>query len=68
MASNVKDAVGSVGRILLPRLNSIDGELKAINTKIDSNEKALGARFEATDAKIHSMKSELRTEMALNKN
>ena len=55
-------------RILLPRLNSIDGELKAINTKIDSNEKAQGARFEAMDAKIDSIKSELRTEMASNKN
>jgi hypothetical protein len=36
MATKVKEAVGSVERILLPRLNSIDGELKSINTRIDS--------------------------------
>jgi len=68
MASKVKGAVGSVERILLPRLNSIDGELKSINTRIDSAEKSLGTRIDATDAKIDSMKSELRTEMASNKN
>jgi len=36
MATKVKEAVGSVERLLLPRLNSIDGELKSITTRIDS--------------------------------
>jgi hypothetical protein len=39
VASKVKSAIGSAERILLPRLNSIDGELKSINTRIDSGEK-----------------------------
>jgi hypothetical protein len=40
MATKVKEAAGAVERILLPRLNSIDGELKSINTRIDSIEVA----------------------------
>jgi archaellum component FlaC len=36
MATKVKEAAGAVERILLPRLNSIDGELRSINTRIDS--------------------------------
>lgn len=36
MATKVREAVGSIERVLLPRLNSIDGELKSINTRIDS--------------------------------
>jgi hypothetical protein len=34
MATKVKEATGAVERILLPRLNSIDGELK----KFDQHE------------------------------
>jgi hypothetical protein len=68
MASKVKGAIGSVERILLPRLNSIDGELKSINTKIDTGEKSVNTRIDTIDTKIDSMKSELRTEMTSNKN
>ena len=68
MASKVKGAVGSVERLLLPRLNSIDGELKSINTRIDSVEKSVNTRMDTLDMKMDSMKSELRTEMTSNKN
>jgi hypothetical protein len=56
MPSKVKGAAGSLERLLLPRLNSIDGELKSINTRIDS-----------LNAKMDSMKNELRTEIDSNK-
>jgi chromosome segregation ATPase len=64
MASKVKGAIGSVERILLPRLNSIDGELKVVNTRIDGT----NTRIDTLDTKVDSLKSELRTEMASNKN
>jgi hypothetical protein len=35
MSSKVSEAAGTVERLLLPRLNSIDGELKSMNTRID---------------------------------
>jgi hypothetical protein len=66
MAEKLKAAAGSVERLLLPRLNSIDGELKAINTriterdawhaeKIDSVEKVLRAEFRSLDTKVDEM-------------
>ena len=55
-----------IERLLLPRLNSIEGELKAINTRIDSIEDQAGSfrnemlsRFEATDNKIDSLRNEM---------
>ena len=52
MASKLKAAAGSFERLTPPRLNSIDGELKAINTRIDSFEKSQD-----------SLKDELRAEI-----
>jgi hypothetical protein len=52
MASKVKAAAGSFERLMLPRLNSIDGDLKAINTRIDSVEKSQD-----------SLKNEIRAEV-----
>ncbi len=52
MAAKVKEAAGAVERILLPRLNSIDGELKSINTKIDEMDKRMSISFDGTNAKI----------------
>lgn len=48
----MKAGAGSFERLMLPRLNSIDGELKAINTRIDSFEKSQD-----------SLKNELRAEI-----
>jgi chromosome segregation ATPase len=50
MASKVKEAAGTIERILLPRLNSIDGELKAINSRIDS----VNTRIDSTNERIDS--------------
>jgi len=68
MASKLKAAAGSFERILLPRLNSIDGELKALNTKIDGEIKTLNTKIDATNTRIDSTKSELRTEISSMKN
>jgi len=62
MAAKVKDALGSVERILLPRLNSIDGELKSINaridsvnTRMDSEMKSIGTRIDSVHTRIDEM-------------
>jgi hypothetical protein len=64
MATKVKQAAGAVERVLLPRLNSIDGDLKVVNTRIDGTH----TRIDTLDSKIDSLKAELRTEMTSNKN
>lgn len=62
MATKVKGVVGSVERVLLPRLNSIDGELKSINTRIDSvntrideMDKRIGIQFEGIRNDIRAL-------------
>jgi hypothetical protein len=52
MASRAKEAAGTVERILLPRLNSIDGELKSINTRIDSSTGELRSEIKAVDRRV----------------
>jgi hypothetical protein len=54
MAEKVRKGTGAIERLLLPRLNSIDGELKAINTRIYGVEKSLD-----------STRSELRAEISV---
>jgi len=51
-----------IERLLLPKLNTIEGELKAINTRIDSVEGQVGSlrnemlsKFEGVDIKITSL-------------
>jgi SMC interacting uncharacterized protein involved in chromosome segregation len=55
MATKVRQAVGSVERILLPRLNSIDGELKSINTKIDSANTRIDSELRSVHTRIDSV-------------
>jgi len=58
MATKVRAAVGSVERILLPRLNSIDGELKSMNGRIDSVNTSIDAvhtRIDAVHTRIDEM-------------
>jgi hypothetical protein len=55
MATKVKEAAGAVERLLLPRLNSIDGELKSINTTINSSKNELHAEIRAVDTKVTEM-------------
>jgi hypothetical protein len=59
MASKLKAAAGSLERILLPRLNSIDGELKAINTRMDGMDKSITE----SDKRAESFRSEFRAEL-----
>ena len=70
MATKVREAAGTVERILLPRLNSIDGELKSINTRIDSvntrideMDKRMNIRFDAVNSQIESLRNEMRSEI-----
>ena len=63
MASKLKAAAGSFERLMLPRLNTIDGELKAINTKIDGVEKSASENHKNLTAIIDSFKSEMRAEL-----
>jgi hypothetical protein len=62
----VKAAAGPFERPMLPRLDSIDGNLKAINTRIDSVERSqdslkdeiraeVKAGFASQDAKIEKL-------------
>ena len=68
MASKLKAAAGSFERILLPRLNSIDGEIKALNTKIDATNTRIDSTKSELRTEISAMKNELRAEMTSNKN
>jgi vacuolar-type H+-ATPase subunit I/STV1 len=59
MAEKLKAAAGSFERLMLPRLNSIDGELKAISTRIDGMEKSIAE----SDKTAESFRSEFRAEL-----
>jgi septal ring factor EnvC (AmiA/AmiB activator) len=66
MASKVKAAAGSLERILLPRLNSIDGELKAINIRIDSKDTKIDGvekSISESDKRAGSFRGEFRAEL-----
>jgi tetrahydromethanopterin S-methyltransferase subunit G len=77
MASKLKTAAGSFERLMLPRLNSIDGELKAMNTRIDAvngridavngriddSVRGLAARIDESDKRAESFRSEFRAEL-----
>ncbi len=56
---------GWVERLLMPKLNEITGEIKAIHTRIDGVEKEVTSlrsemmtKFEAADAKVESLRKE----------
>jgi hypothetical protein len=48
----LKKVPGWAEQILLPRLNGIEGELKAINSRIDSTNTSLSARIDSTNARL----------------
>lgn len=60
MAARMRDAVSSVERILLPRLNSIDGELKSINTRIDSVHTRIDEIDKRNDIRFEAIRNEIR--------
>jgi DNA-binding FrmR family transcriptional regulator len=68
MASKLKAAAGSFEGMLLPRLNSIDGELKAINTRIDAvNGRIDGVhqRIDGVEKSVDSLRNELKAEISM---
>jgi len=66
---------GWLERLLMPKLNEISGEIKAIHTRIDGVEKEVASlrsemmtkfesvdvKFESADAKVESLRSEMMT-------
>jgi flagellar capping protein FliD len=48
-----------IERILLPSLNEIKGEIKAINTRIDSLDDKMDTKMTALDGKIDSLRNEI---------
>jgi hypothetical protein len=52
-----------VERILLPRLNSIDGELRSINTRIDEMDKRISIRFDSASTKMDELNKRLSAEI-----
>jgi len=49
---------GWVDKIFTPKVNELIGEVKALNTKVDSFRNEILARFEAVDVKISSLRNE----------
>ena len=54
-----------IERLLMPKLNEITGEIKALHTGIDAVEKGVASlrsemmtKFEAADAKVESLRKE----------
>ncbi len=60
MASKVKEGLSGVERLLLPRLNSIDGELKSINTRIDSVNTRIDEMDKRNGIQFESLGNEMR--------
>ena len=60
MATKVKEAASVVERILLPRLNSIDGELKSINTRMDSVNTRIDEMDKRNEVNLGAIRNEIR--------
>lgn len=50
---------GWIKQVLMPELNEIKGELKAINTRIDSLESKMDIKITALDGKIEGLRKEM---------
>jgi len=48
-----------IQRFLLPELESIKGELKAMNTRINEMEKRLSVRIQELDKRVESLRNEM---------
>ncbi len=54
---------GWIKQVLMPELNEIKGELKAINTRINSLESTMDIKITALDGKIDSLRNETKAEI-----
>lgn len=61
MAEKLKAAAGSFERLMLPRLDSIDGELKSVNTKIDALRNEFRSEIKVVDTRVTEMDKRLST-------
>ena len=52
-----------IERLLLPKLNTIEGELKAINTRIDSLDERMNTKMTSLDEKIDSLDERINIKM-----
>ncbi len=52
-----------IERILVPSLNELKGEIKAVNARIDSLDDRMNTRITALDGKIDSLRNETKIEM-----
>lgn len=52
---NMEKIPSWIERLLLPKLNTIEGELKAINTSIDSLDEKIDIKIDSLDEKIDSL-------------
>jgi hypothetical protein len=63
VAEKLKAAAGSFERLMLPRLNSIDGELKAMNFKVDAGFSRLDGRIDNVEKSVSALRSELKSDI-----
>jgi len=61
----VEKIPGWVERLLLPAVNEIKGDIKAINTRIDSLDEKINARIDSLDGKMDSLRLEKITAMEI---
>jgi predicted RNase H-like nuclease (RuvC/YqgF family) len=59
----LKAAAGSFERLMLPRLNSIDGELKAISSKVDAGFSRIDGRIDSVEKSVSALRSELKSDV-----
>jgi tetrahydromethanopterin S-methyltransferase subunit G len=59
---NMEKIPSWIERLLLPKLNAIEGELKAINTRIDSVDERMNTKMTGLDDKIDSLRNEMKSE------
>lgn len=50
------DVIKAIEQFLLPQLNEIKGEIKALDTRIDNLEKTVNIRFDSLSEKIDIIK------------
>nr|CBH37059.1 hypothetical protein BSM_05360 [uncultured archaeon]CBH40074.1 hypothetical protein BSM_35530 [uncultured archaeon] len=55
---------GWIERLLLPKLNEITGEIKALEAKIEGVDNKVDVRIDAVEKEIASLRSETKTEIA----
>ena len=53
--------LGWIERLLMPKLNEISGEIKALEAKIESVDSKVDVRIDAVEKEVASLRSEMMT-------